>query len=118
MGMYRIKITNKNKNTIGKILIENKVMYKNRFITQIMWNKMLNIAEYILFFDNGKFLTWYNPMYWMETHKKPVNLENYKEIPIYAFRDTILTGKYNPSDYDHLFMSKECMIPKRKYYYY
>ena len=45
MGMYRIKITNKNKNTIGKILIENKVMYKNRFITQIMWNKMLNIAE-------------------------------------------------------------------------
>lgn len=118
MGMYCIKITKNNQNKIGEILIENKIYYKNKHITQIMWNKMCKVGEYILFFDNGKFLTVYNPKCWYKTHKKPVNLEWYKEIPIYALRDTILTGKYEPNNYDHLFMSKECMIPKKKYYYY
>ena len=118
MGLYYIAITKRNRNKIGKILMENKVLYNNKPITQETWNVITKKAEYITFHDNGKFLNWYNPMYWMETHKKPINLENYKEIPIYAFRDTILTGKYNPSDYDHLFMSKECMIPKRHIYYY
>ena len=112
MGLYYIVITKRNQKKIGEILVENKVLYNNKPITQETWNKITKKAEYITFHDNGKFLNWWN------TYDKPIRLYLYEEIPIYALRDTILTGKYEPSDYDHLFMSKQCMIPKKKYYYY